>query len=152
MFTHEEIATANEQMDLYLDHKNKSGYTIMVAESENFNVVGFISFGPAPMTKGVYHLYWIAVAPRAQHHGYGREMVMWLFGRLRVFSARMLLVETSSQPIYAPTRRFYRSLGFRMISRVPDYYREGDDLIVFSKSLTRQERDQDGRLERAIAT
>lgn len=152
MFTYEEINTASELMDLYLDYKKKSGYSFVVVESEDFSVVGFMSFGAAPLTKGVYHLYWMAVSPHVQHLGYGKEMVLWLIKRLKVFSARMLLVETSSLPKYLQARKFYRSLGFRMVSRLPDYYREGDDLIVFGKSLDRKERARNGRVESAFAT
>ena len=151
-FSNEEIESAIEQMDLYLDHGKKSGYNFVVVESEDLSGVGFMSYGPAPLTKGVYHLYWIAVTPRAQHHGYGREMMKWLISRLKVFPVRMLLVETSSLAKYLPARKFYRSLGFRMVSRLPNYYRDGDDLIFFGISFDRQKRPENGRLESTFAT
>ena len=150
-FTNEEIDAAVEQMDLYLEIGKKSGYNFVVAENEDLNVVGFMSFGPAPLTRGVYHLYWMAVAPRIQHHGFGREMMLWLVSRLKVLSARRLLVETSSMPKYLPARKFYRSLGFKMVSRLPDFYDTGDDLIFFGKTFERQDWSRNGRVASRVA-
>jgi ribosomal protein S18 acetylase RimI-like enzyme len=151
MFTNEEINTAVEQMDMYLEFGKKSGYNFVVVESEDFCIRGFLSYGPAPLTRGVYHLYWMAVSPRTQNHGYGREMILWLFSRLKVFSARMLLVETSSMPKYLPARKFYRSLGFRMVSRLPNYYDKGDDLIFFGKSFEKHDWSRNGRVAGTFA-
>ncbi len=61
MFTRQEIDVAIEQMDLFVKYKKASDYTLMVVENADSDVVGFMSFGPAPMAKGVYDLYWIAV-------------------------------------------------------------------------------------------
>jgi ribosomal protein S18 acetylase RimI-like enzyme len=151
MFTHEEIEAAIEQMDSYLNYKKGSDYTVIVAENEGYNIVGFMSFGPAPLAKRVYNLYWIAVMPYAQHRGYGREMMEWLIKRCKVKAVRLIIVETSSQPKYKPTRRFYRSLGFRMASRLPDYYAKGDDRIIYTKSLECREKNHNGRLESTFA-
>lgn len=150
MFTREEIDVAIEQMDLYLKYKKSSDYTLIVVENEGLDVVGFMSYGPAPMAKGVFNLYWIAVIPSAQNHGYGREMIAWLLKRIKTPSARMILVETSSLPKYKPTCRFYRSLGFRMVCRLPNYYSVGHDLIIFAKILDSKEKISNGRMESAI--
>ncbi len=151
MFTRKEIDVAIEQMDLYVKYKKTSDYTLIVVENADFDIVGFMSFGPAPMAKGVYDLYWIAVKPSAQNQGYGREMITWLLKRIKAPSARMILVETSSLPKYKATRRFYRSMGFRMVSRLPNYYSVGDDLIIFAKILENKEKISNGRMENASA-
>jgi hypothetical protein len=48
----------------------------------------------------------------------------------------LVIAETSSQPRYEPTRRFYLSHGYDQLARIRDYYRVGDDLMVFGKYLT----------------
>jgi ribosomal protein S18 acetylase RimI-like enzyme len=48
---------------------------------------------------------------------------------------RMLLIETSSQESYGATIRFYESNGYQLAARINDFYRIGDDKLVFSKVL-----------------
>jgi hypothetical protein len=48
---------------------------------------------------------------------------------------RLILAETSSQMKYESTRQFYLRQGYRELSRIKDYYRLGDDLIVFGKYI-----------------
>jgi ribosomal protein S18 acetylase RimI-like enzyme len=45
----------------------------------------------------------------------------------------LVLVETASKESYARTRRFYESLGYNEIARIRDYYRIGDDKIIYGK-------------------
>jgi hypothetical protein len=47
----------------------------------------------------------------------------------------MILIETSSQPKYEKTRRFYTGLDYKEVSRIPDFYRKGDDRITYVKYL-----------------
>ena len=49
---------------------------------------------------------------------------------------RLVIAETSSQPRYEKTRRFYATHGYSELSRIRDYYKVGDDLAVFGKYLT----------------
>ena len=49
---------------------------------------------------------------------------------------RMLLIETSSQESYGPTIRFYERAGYALVARIPEYYRPGDDKLIFMKRLT----------------
>jgi ribosomal protein S18 acetylase RimI-like enzyme len=49
---------------------------------------------------------------------------------------RMLLIETSSQETYGATIRFYERNGYQLMARIKNYYRIGDDKLVFSKELT----------------
>jgi ribosomal protein S18 acetylase RimI-like enzyme len=49
------------------------------------------------------------------------------------------MIETSSQPKYLPTRKFYEKLGYREMARIPDFYRPGDDRVIFGKYLEEKE-------------
>ena len=44
-------------------------------------------------------------------------------------------LETSGRPDYEATRRFYRAAGFTEAGRVPDFYKPGDDCVVYYKAL-----------------
>ena len=50
-------------------------------------------------------------------------------------AARVLLVETSSQPAFEPTRRFYAARGYEEVARIPEFWDSGDDKIVCLKVL-----------------
>jgi ribosomal protein S18 acetylase RimI-like enzyme len=133
MFTPEEIFFAREQIDIYLDQPHQRDYFLVVAEDKSGRVVGYLSYGSTPLTDAVYDLYWMAVAPEEQGKGYGKELVDWLEKRVREAGGRMIVVETSSQPKYEGTRRFYLRLGYKEISRIPDFYKVGDDRITYVK-------------------
>jgi ribosomal protein S18 acetylase RimI-like enzyme len=58
---------------------------------------------------------------------------------LTVRGARVLLVETSGLPSFERTRAFYRKCGYDEEARIRDFYKAGDDKIVYRKMLDAQE-------------
>jgi ribosomal protein S18 acetylase RimI-like enzyme len=136
MFTPDEVTVAGELIDIYLEQPQQRDYSLVVAENEDGRVVGYMSYGPTPLTEGTYDLYWMAVASGEQGRGYGRELVKWLEKTVReAAGGRLILIETSSQPKYEKTRRFYTGLNYKEVSRIPDFYRKGDDRITYVKYL-----------------
>jgi len=133
MFSPAEIFFAEEQIDIYLNQPNQRDYFLVVVENEESQVVAYMSYGPTPLTEGTYDLYWMAVAPKEQGHGYGKELVRWLEKQVRDANGRMIVIETSSQPKYHPTREFYLRLGYKEVSRIADFYKPGDDRIIYVK-------------------
>lgn len=87
------------------------------------------------MTEGTWNLFLIAVSKKVQGQGIGGELVAHVEQALTLKQARILLVETSGQPDYELTRKFYPKCGYRQVANIPEYYDEGDDKIVFWKSL-----------------
>lgn len=77
-FTPGEIQVAEELIDIYLNNPEQRDYYIVVVENEKREVVGYMTYGPTPLTEGTWDLYWIAVAPGAQGRGYGQQLVGWL--------------------------------------------------------------------------
>ncbi len=135
-FTPQEIDVAMELIDIVLKDKNQKDYTIYCMVDEQDQPVGYICYGPVPMTDGTFDLYWIAVDPDLQSQGAGSKLMDFLEGELRKMGARMLLADTSSIAEYEKTRRFYEKKGFREVARVPDYYYVGNDRITFCKKLS----------------
>lgn len=114
--------------------KSRSDYLVFVAEKEGSNrVVGYACYGPTLLGEGVYDLYWLAVAPDSQGCGIGGALLRAVEGAVRAAGGRMLLIETASKPSYARTRAFYEHEGYSETARVPDFYREGDDKIIYAK-------------------
>jgi ribosomal protein S18 acetylase RimI-like enzyme len=135
-FTEEEVSTALELVDDWLSRGEASGYLCFVAtDSETDVVLGYVCFGPVPLTDGTYDLYWIAVDPSTQGRGVGRALLEWSETDVARRHGRLVLIETSSQARYQPTVRFYERCGYSLLARLADFYRPGDDKLVFGKYL-----------------
>lgn len=132
-FTTEEVATALEVIDDTL--KGDPDYTVLVVENESHEVAGYECHGPTPLTIGTFDLYWIAVDPRAQKRGYGRVLLRAAEDDVKKRGGRLLLIETSSQESYDATIRFYKRAGYRLEARIAEFYKPGDDKLVFAKNL-----------------
>jgi ribosomal protein S18 acetylase RimI-like enzyme len=130
-----EIRVAEELLDIYLDQSGQKDYAVVVVEDETGSVAGYLTYGPTPLTRGTYDLYWMAVAPASQGRGHGRALVAWLEHRAREAGGRMIVIETSSTPKYDPTRRFYLGLDYAEVARIPDFYEAGDDRVIYAKRL-----------------
>jgi ribosomal protein S18 acetylase RimI-like enzyme len=136
-FNPEEIATALELVAEFLKKGEKSGYIIIVLEDgkKHPSVQGYACYGPTPLTQGVYDLYWIVTDPAVQGRGFGRRLIEYVERDVIKRGGRMVLVETSSQETYGPTIRFYKRAGYELVACIKNFYRIGDDKLVFSKEL-----------------
>jgi ribosomal protein S18 acetylase RimI-like enzyme len=136
-FNEAEIACALELVDVYLGDPNQKDYRIVVAESAGGEVCGYACWGPAPLTKGTYDLYWIATHPGTQGRGVGRALMHYVEKQVHEEHGRLLILETSAKESYNRTVGFYRRLGYEEASRIRDFYDVGDDKLVFLKRFSR---------------
>ena len=134
VFYPEERAIALELLEERLRRGPKSGYEFIFAERRG-ELVGYCAWGPVPLTKGSFDLYWIAVAPRAQRLGIGRRLMKLVERAVARRGGGRLYIETSSRAAYARTRRFYRAAGYRPAARLRHFYARGDHKLVFCKTL-----------------
>lgn len=133
-FTAEEVAVAEELIDAYLEAPSTSGYLVFVAEVDSA-VTGYVCYGPTPLTKGTWDVYWVAVDPGGQGQGVGKALMAFTEGRIRESQGRLVIVETSGRPDYAKTRRFYHSIDYNETGRIVDFYAPGDDKLILEKRL-----------------
>lgn len=98
-------------------------------------LAGAIAYGDTPMTVGTYDLYWIATDPSQRRRGVGAALLGAMETDLRRRGARLVRIETSGTPVYQAARAFYERFQFRETARLPDFYRPGDDLVVFTRRL-----------------
>lgn len=136
IFTQAEIDVAMELIDIFLIHKEQKDYIIYVAETERKEVVGYLCYGPTPATVGTFDLYWIAISLKMQNQGVGKELLAYVENEILKQNGRLIIIETSSQPKYAPTQQFYTKNNYQIEARIKDFYRPGDDRLIFAKRLT----------------
>jgi ribosomal protein S18 acetylase RimI-like enzyme len=131
-FKPSECKVAKEVIDDCLKDDDNSGYFILVAE-DNTEIVGYICYGPTPLTDGTWDIYWEAVAHNRRGQGIGSRLVKAAEGEIRKSKGRLALIETSSTLAYEKTRQFYHRCGYEEIARVPDFYETGDDKLILQK-------------------
>jgi ribosomal protein S18 acetylase RimI-like enzyme len=136
-FTDVEVATAQELVEEALEEGVESGYLFAVLEAGKPNgpVLGYACYGPVPLTAGVYDLYWIVVDPAYQGKRLGRTLIEYVEKDVLDRGGRMILIETSSQETYSATVRFYERTGYQEAARIRNFYRIGDDKLIFQKEL-----------------
>lgn len=133
-FTAEEVTVAEELIDSYLEAPSTSGYLVFVAEVDS-TLTGYVCYGPTPLTKGTWDVYWVAVDPGGQGQGVGKALMTFAENKIRESQGRLAILETSGRPDYDKTRRFHRSLGYEVVARITDFYSPGDDKLIFVKRL-----------------
>ena len=136
-FNDAEIETALELVDEALKEGEASGYFVVVLEcmKKHSETAGYACYGPTPLTDGTYDLYWIVVDPAAQRKGFGRHLLEHVERDIIKRGGRMLLIETSSQETYSGTIRFYGDNGYQLAARIKNFYRLGDDKLVYLKEV-----------------
>ena len=134
-FNQAEIDTALEVIDAALAHPEKEEYTVYCTHLPSGDLIGFICFGPIPMTDRCYDLYWIIVDRKFTRRGVGAELMLNMEETLTQKNGRRIYIDTSSAPQYEAARLFYENCGFVVDSVLDDFYRVGDDKVIFRKEI-----------------
>jgi GNAT superfamily N-acetyltransferase len=134
-FSSEEVIIAEEVINGSLDKPETSGYFSLAAESETGELIGFISYGPIPLTESSWDLYWLAVKHEFQGHGTGATLLKAAEEDIARAGGRMAFIETSGKAQYDKTRRFYITNNYTEICNIPDFYAPGDAKVLYQKKL-----------------
>lgn len=135
VFTKEEVEVAMELIDIVLQNEHQKDYKIVCAVDDQDRPLGYICYGPVPMTQGTFDLYWIVIHPEVQGRNIGPSLMDYLEQEVKRVGGRMILADTSSISSYDKAQRFYRGEGFQEVARIADYYWEGNDRITYCKKI-----------------
>lgn len=138
-----EVDVAVELADERLAKGEASGYHFALLDEpgalgdggEASRLVGYVCVGAIACTVDSFDLYWIAVDAAKQGQGLGRRLMGEGEALVRSMGGKRVYIETSSQPLYEPTRRFYLASGYVEQARLPDFYTAGDDKIIYARRL-----------------
>lgn len=92
-----------------------------------------LGFGIMEYGMDTAHLVLLGVLPTQQKRGLGAALVAWLEEPARIAGVERIVVEARSDNPEAIA--FYKKLGFKMLERIPGYYRETVDGIRLEKRL-----------------
>jgi ribosomal protein S18 acetylase RimI-like enzyme len=129
-----EITVAEELIDNYLTHGISSGYYIQIAEDDG-QVAGYVCFGETPCTTGTWDIYWIAVDREKRRRSIGKTLSEAAEQAIKEANGRLIIIETSSIPMYENTRKFYLGRGYEVVAQIRDFYAIGDDKLILQKKL-----------------
>jgi ribosomal protein S18 acetylase RimI-like enzyme len=141
-----EVDVAVELVQERLVRGLASEYHFVVADDlATDRMIGYACFGQIPCTQGSADLYWVAVHKDSQGRGLGRALLERAEAAMRAGlpgpegqagpPTRRVYIETSSQPRYEPTWKFYERCGYAVEARLKDFYASGDDKLVYVKAL-----------------
>ena len=138
MFLGEELDSFYQQMAAHLDTARageEPDATLIVAtdDKDRSSVIGAAYFVPEVMAQGVMNLLFIGVLPGARKRGVGQALLDQFEDAIRTSHARLAIIETASDPLFAPAWSLYRKAGYDQEARVRDYYDDGLDKLVFRK-------------------
>ena len=139
LFSREDREVVEELLFDYLEDPDPGDYRFLTAVHDG-RVAGFACYGPTPLTRGTYDLYWICVGRSHRRRGTGRALLQAVIRGLRRSGGRLLSVETSGRQDFAPTRAFYERAGLAATARVPGFYAPGDDLVIFTYTVQKPRR------------
>jgi ribosomal protein S18 acetylase RimI-like enzyme len=129
LFSREDREVVDELLQDFLV-EDPGDYRFLTAVDEG-RVVGFACYGPTPLTRGTFDLYWICVSRRRRRQGYGLALLQGVVRGVRREAGRLIVLDTSGRADFAPTRAFYERAGFRPAAQVPGFYGRGDDLVMY---------------------
>lgn len=112
------------------------GSTCFVDEAQDgHGLASVLFYRPEDGADRAFDLTMIAVRPDLQGRGRGAALMRHAEQDLTARGQRLLVVRTSGTAQYDRTRAFYRGLSYAEHTRVPDYWTDGDDLVLFTKRL-----------------
>ncbi|MEE4165875.1 MAG: N-acetyltransferase [Desulfocapsaceae bacterium] len=126
-----EIDTATEVIDETFNPAED--YQALAAFDKDSNLLGFISFGPIPLTVNRFDIYWIAVDPDCGRQGTGTVLLREMEQKLTQAGNGHIYVETSSTQGYLAARLFYEKNNYELVCQMKDFYRAGDDRLIYRK-------------------
>ena len=129
-FSDEEIGVAIGMFDAGL-----AGDYALLGVERNGALRAYACFGQASLTQATWYLYWICVDPEMQGTGMGRALARAVEAEVRLRGGQRLVLETSGRLDYQRSRHFYERAGFTVHGRIPDFYKAGDDCIIYCKLL-----------------
>jgi len=130
-FLQRDIDIAIEVIDATFNPKED--YQALAAFDTTQQMLGFISFGPIPLTENRFDVYWIAVDPKNGRHGIGTVLVREMEKQLKEAGSGHIYIETSSTEGYLPARLFYEKNKYLLVSHLEDFYHDGDGKMIYRK-------------------
>ncbi len=133
-FKESEVEIALSLFEDKINNKETSTYQFVILEDKD-KILGYSCFGFIDGTETSFDLYWIAVNQNLKRKGFGTIILKETERIIKSNEGFHIYIETSSTPLYKPTRQFYEKNSYKIEARIKDFYDINDDKIIYSKKL-----------------
>lgn len=139
MFLGEELDSFMSEMASHLEEVDRGESTastltvVTDGEGDAAPVVGAAYYSPEVMAQGVMNLLFIGVLPGSRKSGLGQALLRRFEEAVTASDARLAIIETASDDMFAPAWSLYKKAGYDQEARVRDYYNDGLDKLIFRK-------------------
>ena len=110
------------------------GYHWMKLNDED-GIVAFANYVKNSFSVHSWDLYWIAVRQNSRNKNLGTVLLEAVENDIRNSGGKILWLDTSGRPLYAPTESFYSKNGYTLEASLKDFYAPGDPKQIYSKIL-----------------
>lgn len=104
-------------------------------ENEGGQVIGVCNIKENEHRTGGYMWDYIAVHRQYRRLGIARRLYETMTDFVRSRGGRYILTYTCDLPEYAAIQRMFRECGFTLVGTCPDYYYEGEAMLLYNKKL-----------------
>ena len=134
-FNAADVAIAIELIDDAIAKQAASDYIVEILEDDSGRVQAYVCFGKTPLTESTFDFYWMVIDSQYQRRGMGFLLFQHVEERVRTLGGKLLMCETSSLDGYERVIRLYEKLGYSFVARIKNFYRDGDDKLIYMKEL-----------------
>jgi len=100
---------------------------------DNDELVAFAMYGKNELTTHSWELYWIALHNNSRNKKLGSKLLKAVEEDVKKVGGKILWIETSGRPLYAPTEVFYKRNGYTLQASLKDFYAVGDPKQIYAK-------------------
>jgi GNAT superfamily N-acetyltransferase len=124
-----DLASSSVQSD-----QEESSYC-WIKITDNKKIIAFANYVKNSFSIHSWELYWIAVHQEFREKKLGSLLLKAVEDDIKSSGGKILWLDTSGRPLYAPTEEFYKRNGYTLRASLPDFYAPGDPKQVYSKIL-----------------
>jgi ribosomal protein S18 acetylase RimI-like enzyme len=114
--------------------EDESGYFWMKIE-DNDGFIAFAMYGKNEFSTHSWELYWIAVHTNSRNKKLGSKLLKAVEEDVKDAGGKILWIETSGRPLYAPTEAFYQRNGYTLQASLKDFYAAADPKQIYAKIM-----------------
>ncbi|MBO9605474.1 MAG: GNAT family N-acetyltransferase [Paenibacillaceae bacterium] len=114
---------------------HQGGDRFWFVENERGEVIGACNIKENEHRTGGYMWDFIAVHRQYRNLGIARRLYDTMIAFVRSRGGRYILTYTCDLPEYAPIQRMFEGRGFTLVGTCPDYYYDGEAMLLYNKKL-----------------
>jgi ribosomal protein S18 acetylase RimI-like enzyme len=134
-FGPDQVSLILDLLSVYLKQLGQMEYIFYVAVSAQDQILGFICYGPTPLTQGTFDIYWLGVDPDCAGQGIAVRLLHKVEKTILAGSGRLIVIEQSTTPANSAIRAFFLKNGYCQQGTIADFYRPAEDRLTFVKYL-----------------